>query len=168
MARPEDADFELIERGVGRLFRQGRNPRFSDAIRERAGIKLDRATYGVLARLAELAPARLSDVAAQIGVDVSTVSRQVQSLEQKGLIDRRPDPADGRAVRLDLTRTGRAVLAKLKAAWQETVAELLVDWEPADIRRFATLLDRFADDLVAFGGDDAHGDAPRRVTGRTT
>jgi DNA-binding MarR family transcriptional regulator len=151
MQPPDDADFELIEQGVVRIFRQARNPRFSDAIRGRAGIKLDRATYGVLARLGEMAPARLSEVALELAVDVSTVSRQVQSLEQKGLIDRRPDPADGRAVQLDLTRKGRAVLGKLKGAWQETVADVLIDWEADDVRRFALLLHRFASDLAAFG-----------------
>jgi DNA-binding MarR family transcriptional regulator len=150
MEHPDDADFDRIELGIGRIFRQGRNPRFSDAIRTRAGINLDRATYGVLARLGELAPARLSDLAQELGVDMSTVSRQVQSLEQKGLVDRRPDPVDGRAVRLELTRKGRAVLAKLKAAWQETVADVLRDWQPVDIRRFAELLERFASDLVSF------------------
>lgn len=151
MDQPDDADFELIEQGVGRIFRQGRSPRFSDAIRARAGIRLDRATYGVLARLGELAPARLSELAHELNVDMSTVSRQVQSLEQKGLVDRRPDPADGRAVQLQLTRKGRATLAKLKAAWQETVADVLIDWSPAEIHRFARLLDRFAADLAAFG-----------------
>jgi DNA-binding MarR family transcriptional regulator len=151
MERPEDSDYELIEQGVVQILRQARNPRFSDAIRERAGIRLDRASYGVLARLGGLAPVRLSELAQELAVDVSTVSRQVQSLEQKGLVDRRPDPDDGRAVRLDLTRKGRAVLAKLQAAWQETVADVLVDWTPADIARFAALLDRFASDLASFG-----------------
>ena len=163
MERPDDADFDRIEHGIGGIFRQGRNPRFSDAIRNRAGIKLDRATYGVLARLGELAPARLSDLAQEIGVDISTVSRQVQSLEQRGLVDRRPDPDDGRAVRLELTRKGRAVLAKLKAAWQETVAEVLHDWKPADVRRFAELLGRFAGDLAAFA-DAGAGDLADETT----
>jgi DNA-binding MarR family transcriptional regulator len=145
-----DADYDVIEQAVGRILRQSRTPRFGDAIRDRAGVKLDRASYGVLARLGTLAPIRLSDLAQELGVDVSTVSRQVQALEQKGLVAREPDPDDGRAVLLQLTRKGKAVRAKMQAAWQETIAGLLGDWKPADISVFATLLDRFASNLEAF------------------
>jgi DNA-binding MarR family transcriptional regulator len=148
--RAEDADYDVLEQSIGRILRQSRSPRFADAIRHRAGIRMDRANYGVLVRLGSLAPVRLSDLAQDLGVDVSTVSRQVQSLEQKGLVDRGPDPDDGRAVRLELTRKGKAVLRKMQAAWQETIAGVLVDWKPDDIREFAGLLARFASDLERF------------------
>jgi DNA-binding MarR family transcriptional regulator len=85
--RPDDADYDILEQSMGRILRQSRSPRFADAIRQRAGIRMDRANYSVLVRLGSLAPVRLSDLAQDLGVDVSTVSRQVQSLEQKGLVD---------------------------------------------------------------------------------
>lgn len=150
----EDVDYDLLERALGQILRLTRSPRFSDVIRARAGIRLDRASYFVLARLGNIAPVRLSDLANDLGVDVSTVSRQVQALEQKGLVTRGPDPDDGRAVRLELSRKGRAVLRKMQAAWQETIADVLIDWKPADIHEFAVLLDRFASDLAAFEDDD--------------
>jgi DNA-binding MarR family transcriptional regulator len=148
--RVEDEDYDRIERALGRLLRVVRSPRFGDAIRGRAGIKLDRASYGVLERVGALAPVRLSDLAQELGVDVSTVSRQVQALEQKGLVDREPDPVDGRAMLLQLTRKGKAVRSKVQTAWQGTIAGALVDWKPDDITRFAALLDRFASDLASF------------------
>ena len=148
--RADDADYDVLEQSIGRILRQSRSPRFADAIRQRAGIRMDRANYGVLVRLGSIAPVRLSDLAQDLGVDVSTVSRQVQSLEQKGLVDRGPDPDDGRAVRLELTRKGKAVMRKMQAAWQETIAGVLVDWKPDDIREFAALLARFASDLERF------------------
>jgi DNA-binding MarR family transcriptional regulator len=148
--RADDADYDVLEQSIGRILRQSRSPRFADAIRQRAGIRMDRANYGVLVRLGSIAPVRLSDLAQDLGVDVSTVSRQVQSLEQKGLVDRGPDPDDGRAVRLELTRKGKAVMRKMQAAWQETIAGVLVGWKPDDIREFAALLARFASDLERF------------------
>lgn len=148
--RADDADYDLIEQSIGRILRQSRSPRFADGVRARAGIRMDRASYGVLVRLGSLAPVRLSDLAQDLGVDVSTVSRQVQSLEHKGLVDRGPDPDDGRAVRLELTRKGRAVMKKMQAAWQETIAGVLVDWKADDIAEFAVLLGRFATDLEGF------------------
>jgi DNA-binding MarR family transcriptional regulator len=152
--QPADADFDLIEQAIGRILRQSRSPRFADAIRARAGIKLDRASYGVLARLGNLAPVRLTDLANELAVDVSTVSRQVAALEQKALVAREPDPVDGRAVLLELTRKGKAVQSKMQAAWQETIAGVLIDWTAMDISEFAALLDRFASDLVAYPESD--------------
>jgi DNA-binding MarR family transcriptional regulator len=146
--RDEDADFDLLEEALGRILRVSRSTRFVDSIRARAGIKLDRASYGVLARIAAVAPVRLSDLAQELSVDASTVSRQVQALEQKGLVDRRPDPDDGRAILLELTRKGNAVQRKMQGAWQETIAAALVDWKPDDISGLATLLDRFGVDLA--------------------
>jgi DNA-binding MarR family transcriptional regulator len=150
----DDEDFDVIERALGRILRVSRSPRFGDAIRGRAGIKLDRASYGVLERTGALAPVRLSDLAQELGVDSSTVSRQVQALEQKGLVEREPDPDDGRAILLRLTRKGRAVRSKMQAAWQETIAGVLINWKPDHISTFAARLDRFASDLAAFEDAD--------------
>jgi DNA-binding MarR family transcriptional regulator len=38
-------------------------------------------------------------------------SQVIRKLERRGLVDRRPDPVDGRARRLQLTSTGAALLA---------------------------------------------------------
>ena len=40
---------------------------------------------------------RASTVAEQFGIDKGAISRQVQHLVDLGLLDRTPDPADGRA-----------------------------------------------------------------------
>src|SRR5690349_3009588 len=40
---------------------------------------------------------RVSDLAARIELDASTVSRQIKQLEDKGIVERTADPADGRA-----------------------------------------------------------------------
>ncbi len=48
--------------------------------------------------------------------DPSTVTRQLNSLAAKNMIERRRDTADGRAVTLHLTRTGRAELKRLNPA----------------------------------------------------
>ena len=40
---------------------------------------------------------RVSDLAAKVELDASTVSRQIKQLEDKGIVERTTDPADGRA-----------------------------------------------------------------------
>jgi DNA-binding MarR family transcriptional regulator len=142
-------DVELVERALGALFRLSRNFRFHEAVHRRSGFSVDRASYGVLARVGELQPVRLSELAHVLGVDVSTTSRQVATLEQRGLLSRSADPDDGRAVLLDLTRTGQKYLRELSHAWHEFVAEALADWHPREIAAFATMVDRFVVNLAA-------------------
>src|SRR3954470_11964361 len=54
---------------------------------------------------------RCSSLAAEAGVDVSVVSRQVSALERSGYVERRPDPLDGRASLIRLSDAGAAALA---------------------------------------------------------
>jgi DNA-binding MarR family transcriptional regulator len=140
-------DVEVIERALNTLFRLSRNFRFQEAVHNRSGFAVDRASYGVLARVGEHQPVRLSDLAHLLGVDVSTISRQVATLELRGLLTRSADPDDGRAVLLELTAPGQAYLRKLSAAWHDIVADSLIDWEPREIARFAGMIDRFVGNL---------------------
>jgi DNA-binding MarR family transcriptional regulator len=63
---------------------------------------------------------RLTEIAALRGVDQSVVSRQISELEAKGVVRRRPDPADRRASLVRLTPAGQQLLVR--------VAELRRDW----------------------------------------
>lgn len=149
IAALEPADVEHIERALATLFRLSRNFRFQEAVHQRSGFTADRASYGLLARVGELQPVRLSDLAHVLGVDVSTTSRQVAALEQRGLLSRSADPVDGRAVRLDLTPAGQQYLEKLSQAWHEIVAEALVDWRPDEVGEFSAMIDRFVANLAS-------------------
>ena len=139
-----------IEQALGALLRLTRSPRFAETVRHRAGAEVDRAGYAVLVRVSELGPVRLSELAQYLGLDVSTVSRQVQQLEQRGLVDRSPDPLDGRAALLELSVPGRDIMQKMRDAWCETVADVVGTWKPADIVRFGSLMDRFVSDVVKY------------------
>lgn len=55
----------------------------------------------------------------------STVSRLLDQLERRGWVQRRRDPADGRAVRLALTPAGRAAASHLEQARQAKLGALL-------------------------------------------
>ena len=68
---------------------------------------LDRGGYWVLAKLASLAPIRLSDLAVALELDPSTVSRHIKTLWHAGLVGRESDPDDRRAALLTPTDAGR-------------------------------------------------------------
>ena len=66
------------------------------------------AAYAVLGRVVADGPMRLSDLAARNRMLPAALTRQVQALEAEGYIERRPDPADGRAAVVEATPAGRA------------------------------------------------------------
>jgi DNA-binding MarR family transcriptional regulator len=145
-----DSSLEDIERELTRLVRALFVPRVHERLSERAGVSLERSAYGVLGRLSEAGALRTSELAGILSVDVSTVSRQVQDLESRGLLTRRPDPADGRATVLSLTAAGERVLGKIRTARREMMRAILSDWPADDRAELARLLSRFGDALAGY------------------
>jgi DNA-binding MarR family transcriptional regulator len=93
---------------------------------------VDRSAIIMLARLREHGSMRLSDLAGELGLDVSTVSRHARTLEDRGYVTRADDPADGRAVRLTLTQPGQTVLDTAFANRRAWLDRCLADWSPAE------------------------------------
>lgn len=112
------------------------------------GEQVDRAGYWALVRLDEAdGPVRVSDLAASLELDLSTVSRQVRQLVDSGLVTRHSDPDDGRAARLALSGRGRDVLEAVKAARRTVLAGTLAQWSAEDRRALAEAVGRLAADL---------------------
>jgi DNA-binding MarR family transcriptional regulator len=105
--------------------------------------ELDPAAYGLLIGLYDCAPARPSELAGYFGVGKATISRQLKVLEDLGLIERRPDPDDGRAHLLALTSEGQRRLDTVRVARRERFHALLGTWPEEDVRVLATMLSRF-------------------------
>jgi DNA-binding MarR family transcriptional regulator len=93
--------------------------------------------------IANEGPLRASDVAEHLRSDPSTVSRQVAALVKDGLLERRADPADGRASLLALTPKADAALAEHDQIRLAHFSHVLDGWTDTDLRRFASLLHRF-------------------------
>jgi DNA-binding MarR family transcriptional regulator len=93
-----------------------------------AGESVDKAGYWLLVRVAGQGPLRLSELAGSVELDLSTVSRQIRDLVRCGLVIKEPDPDDGRASLLSLSRRGSAVLEAVSEARRQVLAEAIVDW----------------------------------------
>ncbi|MFF2041351.1 MarR family winged helix-turn-helix transcriptional regulator [Kitasatospora sp. NPDC058170] len=111
---------------------------------------LDRAAYLLLDRLERHGPANIKALADALGVDSSTVTRQVAPLVAAGLVGRVQDPADRRAVRLALTPLGARRLAEVLAGRAELARRLVADWPPEEQRAFCALLARFNDSMESY------------------
>ncbi|MDP1839393.1 MAG: MarR family winged helix-turn-helix transcriptional regulator [Reyranella sp.] len=64
-------------------------------------------TWRVLAALHERDGRRMGDLSETTSIEVSTLTRLVDNMEKKGLVARRRDAADARAVTLHATPAGR-------------------------------------------------------------
>ena len=118
------------------------------ALVEAGGVHVEPSAVGLMAHLDKLGASRLSTLAATVCLDVSTVSRQVPALERAGWVQRTRDPGDARAQLLELTDSGRDVLAEIRRSRAEVLARLLPDWSDDELRRFAGQLARFNDDVT--------------------
>lgn len=67
---------------------------------------------------------RLNELAAQLSVRSSTASDAVSALASKHLVERRPDPDHGRAIRVSLSLEGRAMLGQLPDGFEDIVTLL--------------------------------------------
>ncbi len=73
--------------------------------------KVSLDTYDVLVQLSEAGGSlRHRDLLDRLVISQPGLSRKVERLEAANLVERRPDPHDGRGVIVKLTRTGRAAL----------------------------------------------------------
>lgn len=112
-------------------------------------VDLDKAGAYALVKMAALGPARLSDVAACLDLDISTVSRHVAGFESSGLVTRTVDPDDARARQVELTELGQRVVAAVSAERRRRLTAALKGWSSSDRRLLASLLSRLTDDLRA-------------------
>lgn len=111
------------------------------------GTKLSPTELGLLVALEEHGPVRLTDLAAGQGVDRSTLSPQVRRLEKLELVARTTDPHDARSTPLELTATGLAAVAELRASATALITERLTGWTAAERTEAAVILERLVASL---------------------
>jgi len=112
------------------------------------GDTVDPSQAAILYVLKSQGAMRLGDLAEAMRLDASTVSRHVQQLGDRGLIDRDPDPEDGRARIIAISDAGltglkhtfdqrRAFITAAMSGWTDAERERLRD----DIVRLTGSLD---------------------------
>jgi DNA-binding MarR family transcriptional regulator len=105
------------------------------------------SAYVLLFHLVQDGPMRSRDLAACVAADPSTVSRQAATLVELGLVERRPDPADRRAVQLAATERGAELFRRIGADREAMFDIVLADWSDSDVEQLTSLLARFTTDI---------------------
>jgi len=120
----ETRRIDALQELIIRVHRIGR------IVAREAGSTTPAAQWRALSALGEIGPMRIGELAAECRVTQPGMTRLVAQLVEHGLVERRHDEADERAVRVEVTAAGRAALA----AWHATIREVLAP-------RFADLSD---------------------------
>ena len=78
----------------------------------------------------------------------SALSRQLNNLEEDGLVERVPSPGRrARARSCGPHGGGRTLVRRIEQTEQQLLAEQLHDWSDTDLRRLVGLMDRLVHDL---------------------
>jgi DNA-binding MarR family transcriptional regulator len=141
----DDAVLDRIETQVAMLMRLGEATRRATELKPHRA--LDRSAYVILRLLQAAGPLNVSALADRLNLDGSTVTRQVTALEKDGLVQRTPDPRDGRGTVIEPTGTGLAQVEAVRKARREAYDLVLEDWSESDRAALAAMLERLTGTL---------------------
>jgi DNA-binding MarR family transcriptional regulator len=117
----------------------------------RTGGELTLPESSALTRLDRGGPATASALAKLEQISPQSMGATLGALEAKGLIERRPDPGDGRRAVLSVTDAGSRLLRDKRNARTERLAKALsAGFTPAEIQLLAAaspLLERLAESI---------------------
>ena len=102
----------------------------------------------LLAVLVRCGPRRATDLAADAHLDLSTVSRQIRSLVERGLVERTPDPDDRRGALLSVSPSGLAAFEAFREQRNRELSALLENWTGEDREQLVRLLSRLNDEFA--------------------
>src|SRR5215210_1394964 len=110
-------------------------------LRQEAGTDLSPSLTAALATIERRGPLTPSGLAELERIKRPTATRLLRRLEEDGLIERVPDPTDGRAALVSVTPAGRELLKRLRSRKNAYLAKRLRELPPEDVEA----LDRAAD-----------------------
>ena len=137
MARTRDLDVSDFAQTIGRLVRHMRAAA--------AQHELSLTESAVLARLGREGPATTAELARAENMRPQSMSAAVATLEERGLVERKAHPSDGRQTHIALTDRGAAVRSStkdLKRAWLTQATTGLADEERQILARAGDILKR--------------------------
>ena len=109
--------------------------RLARILRQQDQLGLTPTLTAALATIGREGPLTLGELAASEQVSPPTITRVVGKLEAAGLVRRRPDPADGRVSRVELSPAGRRQLEAGRTRRTAWLATRLRDLPPEDLAR---------------------------------
>jgi MarR family transcriptional regulator for hemolysin len=111
------------------------------------------SAWWVLRYLHHAGPQAQADIAENIGIAGSTLTRRLEQMEADGLITRTVDDADKRRVIVALSERGEALRSGQRERADSTAEALLKGVSPEDLAAFGRVMERIDENLRALGVD---------------
>jgi DNA-binding MarR family transcriptional regulator len=134
----------ITDRGLAERLRLAVT-RLARRLRQQSGVDASPTQLSALATIERRGPITLGDLAAAERVKPPTVTAAVSRLEAEGFVARHIDPADRRIVRVEVTASGRKLLARnrsRKTAELDRRLQSLTPEDRATLDRAVDVLDR--------------------------
>jgi DNA-binding MarR family transcriptional regulator len=109
---------------------------------ERAQRKGDASRLRILASIAGHTKSTPKAISEDLGVHASSITRQVQALEDDGHVSIAADQQDGRSYRLKLTPAGTTELVRLRQIGLDRWSTFVAKWDAEEVRTLASLLNK--------------------------
>jgi len=107
---------------------------------ESPSVECSREEMRALIRLGSSGPMIMSDLAAGLGVPLSTATHTVDRLVEKGLAVRSRSEEDRRVVQVEMSERGKAVQALLRSKHQAMARSWLAPLSPSERETFLDLM----------------------------
>jgi DNA-binding MarR family transcriptional regulator len=158
--RPRAPQPQEAALAVGYLMGRARASLLSALDLELAPFALSSMQFAVLKHLADGAAQTAADLCRLMHYDTGSMTRILDRLEERGLVQRERSRADRRVVALRLGAAGRAQLPRLRAVAAGVLAGHLSGFSAAEIEALKTYLVRMIDNGRAAGDNAAPGTGP--------
>lgn len=144
-----DIETELVDvrLGISRLQRLLSSRRINAGMADAAGVGLSQQSIEVLRALGSNEAMPVGELARAARMDTGAVSRQLRTLTDLGLVERRASEHHGSIVLVVGTPAGRALAARYERVRSAQLSRALADWEPEERVELGRLLLRLVDDL---------------------
>jgi DNA-binding MarR family transcriptional regulator len=125
--------------------------RLSRRLRQHTASDITQSQLSALATLVNDGPLTLRDLAAAERVQPPTITRIVELLTERGLVERTPDASDRRVAWVAATRDGRSLVEQIRRRRDTYLAQRLRTFDPEELAvlaRASELLERLCEDLT--------------------
>jgi DNA-binding MarR family transcriptional regulator len=128
-----------LEQQVGYILRQA-SQRHASIFAARIPEQLTTTQFATLVRLQEVGPCSQNKLGRLTAMDAATIKGVTDRLIQRGFVEAKVDPDDGRRRMLALTSAGLEVVARAIPAGLDISAETLEPLDPGEREQFMKLL----------------------------
>jgi DNA-binding MarR family transcriptional regulator len=109
---------------------------------EISAMEVTAAQYVILATLAEQEASSSAQLCKSFSYDAGAMTRMVDRLEAKGLVQRRRCTEDRRLINLELTEAGKALFPKMKALSMQVQNRFLRGFSKTEVQQLEGYLNR--------------------------